>query len=73
VKLTPEDIEALTADPAKQELPMPSLAELDHALKLLRKRYPVDTWYLRRRLKWLCRKMDRHYDVKWTVPWGRKN
>jgi hypothetical protein len=32
---------------------MPSLAEIDHALTLIRKQYPVDTWVLRKRLKWL--------------------
>ena len=73
MKLSPEDIEALTADPDKVELGMPSLGELDHALWLLRKRYPVDTWQLRRKLKWLCKKMDEHYDIKWTQPtWGQE-
>ena len=71
MKLTPEEIERLTADPAKQELPMPSLAELDYALTLIRKRYPVDVWYLRRRLKWLVRKMNKHYDIQWKTPWDK--
>lgn len=71
MRLSPEDIEALTADPVKVELGMPSLEELDHALFLLKKRYPVDTWYLRRQLKWLCKKMDKHYDIKWTTAWDQ--
>ena len=71
MKLSPEDIESLTADPAKHELGMPTLEELDQAIFLLQKQYPVDARYLRRQLKWLCKKMDKHYDVKWTAPaWG---
>jgi len=69
MKLSQADIEALTADPSTVELGMPTLAELDHAVFLLRKRYPVDSWYLRRQLKWVVKKMNKHYDVKWTTPW----
>jgi hypothetical protein len=72
VKLSPEDIEALTADPAKAHLPMPSLEELDHALFLIQKRYPVEARFLRRKLKWLVGRMDKHYGVKWTLPDGWK-
>jgi hypothetical protein len=71
MKLTPEEIENLTADPAKQYLPMPSLAELDYALHLIHKRKPIDAWYLRRRLKWLVRMMNKEYDVQWQTPWDK--
>lgn len=71
MKLSQADIQFLTADPVKIELGMPSLEELDHALWLIRKRYPVEAWQLRRKLKWLCRKMDEHYDVKWTTSWEK--
>ena len=72
MRLSPEDIEALTADPWKHELPMPSLEEISHSLFLLKKQYPVDTWVLKRRLKWLVKKMNKHYDVKWTTPWDKQ-
>ena len=71
MKLSMDDIERLTPDNDKTELGMPTLAELDYALTLIRKRYPVDAYYLRRRLKWIVRMMDKHYDIKWTTPkWG---
>lgn len=73
MRLTQEDIDALTPTLDSQRLGMPSLQELDYALSLIMKRYPVDAWYLRRRLKWLVRRMDKHYGIKWTTPWrGRR-
>ena len=71
MKLGQEDIDALTPTLDSQRLGMPSLQELDYALTLMKKRYPVDTWYLRRRLKWLVKQMDKQYDVRWTVPWTK--
>ena len=66
-----EDIERLTPDNAKTELGMPTLAELDYALTLLRKQYRFDTWSIRRKLKWIVKKMNKHYDIEWTYPkWG---
>ena len=53
MKLSEADIEALTADPTKVDLPMPTLAELDYALHLLKKRYRADTFFARRHLKWI--------------------
>lgn len=50
---------------------MPSLVEIDYAMWLLRKRYTIDVWFLRRRLKWLVRLMDKHYDIKWQTPWDK--
>ena len=69
MKLSMQDIEGLT--PGKTEIGMPTLAELDYAITLLHKRYPVDAWNLRRKLRWLTKMMDKHYDIKWTAPkWG---
>lgn len=70
MKLSLEDIERVTPDNAKIETGMPTLGELDHALTLIRKQYPVDVWILRRRLKWLVRKMNKHYNIVWTKPDG---
>ena len=72
MRLTPEDIEALTSDPVKHVLGTPSLYEIAHAITLLRKRHWFECFVLKRRLKWLVRQMDKHYDVKWTTPWDRK-
>jgi hypothetical protein len=67
-----EDIERLTPDNAKTEIGMPTLAELDYALTLLRKKYRIDVFYARRKLKWIVKKMNKHYDLQWTVPdWGK--
>jgi hypothetical protein len=73
VKLSAEDIEGLTADPSKYEIAMPTLAELDYALTLLQKEYRIDVFFIRRNLKWIVKKMNKHYNVEWTVPkWGTK-
>jgi hypothetical protein len=69
--LTQEEIEELTADPRAYRLPMPSLAELAFALRLIRKRHPVEAWYLRRRLKWLIKVMNKEYNLRWTTPWDK--
>ena len=71
MRLSEEDIAELTADPRAVYLPMPSLAELDYAITLIRKRYPVDAWYLRRRLKWLVKVMNKEYKIGWTTPWDK--
>ena len=72
MKLTEADIAALTADPDKWEVGMPTLEELDYALTLLKKRYYVDTFFARRTLKWIVRKMNKHYDIEWTTPWDKR-
>jgi hypothetical protein len=69
MKLTPEEIEQLTADPVKADLGMPTLEELDYALKLLSRRYGGEAFLARRKLKWIVRKMNKHYDVQWKTPW----
>jgi hypothetical protein len=71
VKLSDEDIAELTADPRSVYLPMPSLAELDYAITLIHKEHPVDAWYLRRRLKWLVKVMNKEYKLGWTTPWDK--
>jgi len=73
MKISEEDFTGLNPSPDKYQTGMPSLEEIDYAISLIMKRYPVDAWYLRRRLKWLVRKVDKHYDIQWTTPWkGRK-
>ena len=74
MKLTPEEIDSLTADPAKVYLPMPTLEELDEAIWLLHKRYTIDCIMTRRYLKKLVKRMNKHYDMEWTVPasWNKR-
>jgi hypothetical protein len=71
-KLTDEEYDSLIAEPYKADAGTPTLDELDFALSLMMKRYTLEAWYLRRRLKWLVKMMDKHYGVKWTTPWDKR-
>ncbi len=48
----------------------PDLFEIEKALKLIEKRYPGGN-HMRRELRRLARRIEKHYGVIWVTPWKR--
>ena len=63
-----DDIEVII-DTTAREVGTPSVYDLEEQLEALKKRFPVDVWYVRRQLKWLMKKSYKEMGVVQKNPW----
>ena len=67
VKLGDIDVESILAE--RQVLPTPSIFDLDALLGKLRKRHPVEVWWLRHYLTWLMKKCSKELEIDMLNPY----